>query len=644
MSNKQRTIIIMRPEDNKANSLIHKLKKNPHKLLLETIGETIPERIHKLNIDLLILFHIENFPQICKEIKDSPFLRDVPVLIFDNKPSEKRQLMAYKSGASDYIFEPILEETITLKVQNFLNTSQSIRQLESELSLSKFDKALNKLLEQELLLFSQIVEQSANSIMVTDLEGKIKFINTSFTDVTGYTFNEIIGKNSRILKSGKTPPGIYVDLWDTIKSGKIWSGELLNRKKNGELIWESVNITPLKDQNGITNNYLAINMDITEKKKYEEQIRESEESFRALSESQFEGIIVHKNNIILEINFAITSLFGYERDELFGSNLSTLFTKESYRKLLKEKAEESYELEGIRKDGSIFPLEIRAKDIPYMGSIVRIAAIRDITKLKTAMKEIQEQKNKLVESYLEAESLLLNILPEKVVTELRNHNVYDPVYYPSVSVMFSDFQNFTSLSEKMSPMELLVLLNMYFTEFDDIAEAKGLEKLKTIGDSFMCAGGIPEENQTHAIDCVLAGLEFMQHTEYMKEIRQEQGHPFWEMRLGIHTGPLVAGLVGSKKFAYDVWGDTVNTASRMENSGEIGKVNISGTTYDLVKDFFVCEYRGKIEVKNKKDGIEMYFVKGIKPELSFKGKMQRPNKEFKELYDKLKNTQKAEEE
>lgn len=174
--------------------------------------------------------------------------------------------MAYKSGASDYIFEPILEETITLKVQNFLNTSQSIRQLESELSLSKFDKALNKLLEQELLLFSQIVEQSANSIMVTDLEGKIKFINTSFTDVTGYTFNEIIGKNSRILKSGKTPPGIYVDLWDTIKSGKIWSGELLNRKKNGELIWESVNITPLKDQNGITNNYLAINMDITEKK------------------------------------------------------------------------------------------------------------------------------------------------------------------------------------------------------------------------------------------------------------------------------------------------------------------------------------------------------------------------------------------
>ncbi|MCB1159486.1 MAG: PAS domain S-box protein, partial [Leptospiraceae bacterium] len=413
MSNKQRTIIIMRPEDNKANSLIHKLKKNPHKLLLETIGETIPERIHKLNIDLLILFHIENFPQICKEIKDSPFLRDVPVLIFDNKPSEKRQLMAYKSGASDYIFEPILEETITLKVQNFLNTSQSIRQLESELSLSKFDKALNKLLEQELLLFSQIVEQSANSIMVTDLEGKIKFINTSFTDVTGYTFNEIIGKNSRILKSGKTPPGIYVDLWDTIKSGKIWSGELLNRKKNGELIWESVNITPLKDQNGITNNYLAINMDITEKKKYEEQIRESEESFRALSESQFEGIIVHKNNIILEINFAITSLFGYERDELFGSNLSTLFTKESYRKLLKEKAEESYELEGIRKDGSIFPLEIRAKDIPYMGSIVRIAAIRDITKLKTAMKEIQEQKNKLVESYLEAESLLLNILPEK---------------------------------------------------------------------------------------------------------------------------------------------------------------------------------------------------------------------------------------
>ncbi|HQK36931.1 MAG TPA: adenylate/guanylate cyclase domain-containing protein, partial [Bacteroidales bacterium] len=153
-------------------------------------------------------------------------------------------------------------------------------------------------------------------------------------------------------------------------------------------------------------------------------------------------------------------------------------------------------------------------------------------------------------------------------------------------------------------------------------EKYGIEKIKTIGDAYMCAGGIPEKNRTNPVDVVLAALEMQQ---YMREMKAQNAN-FWELRIGIHTGPVIAGVIGQKKYSYDIWGDTVNVASRMESSGEAGKVNISGQTYELVRDFFICEYRGKMPVKYKGE-IEMYFVKGIRPELSLNLKGM-PNQRF----------------
>ncbi|MBL7922624.1 MAG: adenylate/guanylate cyclase domain-containing protein, partial [Bacteroidia bacterium] len=179
--------------------------------------------------------------------------------------------------------------------------------------------------------------------------------------------------------------------------------------------------------------------------------------------------------------------------------------------------------------------------------------------------------------------------------------------FESVSVMFTDFKNFTQASEKLSPEELVEEINSCYSEFDRIITRHGLEKIKTIGDSYMCAGGLPVPNQTHAEDIIRAGLELQQFIEENKKKRAAMGLPFFELRLGIHSGPVVAGVVGSKKFAYDIWGDTVNTASRMESSGEIGKVNISGFTHSLISEKFACSYRGKIQAKNKGE-IDMYFV------------------------------------
>jgi class 3 adenylate cyclase len=175
--------------------------------------------------------------------------------------------------------------------------------------------------------------------------------------------------------------------------------------------------------------------------------------------------------------------------------------------------------------------------------------------------------------------------------------------------MFTDFKDFTKISEKLSATELVAELHYLFHAFDNIIHNHGLEKIKTIGDSYMAAGGLPVPNQTNAKDVVSAALEIVSFMESHKNQRKKEGKEIFEIRIGIHTGPVVAGIVGVKKFAYDIWGDTVNLASRMESSGEPGKINISGSTYELVKNDFTCTYRGKIQAKNKGE-VDMYFVEG----------------------------------
>lgn len=219
------------------------------------------------------------------------------------------------------------------------------------------------------------------------------------------------------------------------------------------------------------------------------------------------------------------------------------------------------------------------------------------------------QRNRISKEKHRSEELLLNILPEKTAAELKETGKAKTKRFESVSVLFTDFKNFTQASEELTPEELVEEINHCYSEFDRIVSKYGIEKIKTIGDSYMCAGGLPVPNNTHPFDIVAAALEMTRFIEKNKKERIEKGLPYFELRLGIHTGPVVAGIVGIKKFAYDIWGDTVNTASRMESSGEVGKLNISGATYELVKDKFTCIYRGKVEAKNK-GLIDMYFVEG----------------------------------
>tara|TARA_R110002051_G_scaffold4683_4_gene25986 strand:- start:22934 stop:24883 length:1950 start_codon:yes stop_codon:yes gene_type:complete len=222
---------------------------------------------------------------------------------------------------------------------------------------------------------------------------------------------------------------------------------------------------------------------------------------------------------------------------------------------------------------------------------------------------VKKSKNVLKKEKDRSESLLLNILPAEIAEELKEKGEAEARDFDLVSILFTDFKGFTEKSAELTAAELIGEINHCFKAFDHICEKYGIEKIKTIGDAFMAAGGLPVPSTDSVQNTVLAALE-MQSFMTQRFVDKETADGFtFEMRLGIHTGPVVAGIVGVKKFQYDIWGDTVNTAARMESSGTVGQVNISQHTYELLKDNkkFTFTHRGKIQAKGK-GKIDMYFV------------------------------------
>ena len=303
------------------------------------------------------------------------------------------------------------------------------------------------------------------------------------------------------------------------------------------------------------------------------------------------------------LRFAYYSLGNHEKAYEYSDSLVNfiLDRNEVERLALVTEMEAQHEVQ--MKEKEIEALEQQKADVDRENTRQRVVIVSSILGLIMLMflgfSTIKEKRR--------SDELLLNILPHSVAEELKKTGKATAQRYESVTVLFTDFVDFSKVSEQVSAEVLVEMIDEYFSAFDKIISTYGLEKVKTIGDSYMAAGGIPEPTAEHAAQVVQAALEMQQHVAALKRRKSKEGKPYFDTRIGVHTGSVVAGVVGIKKFAYDIWGDTVNIAARLEKASEAGKVNISEKTYDLVKDRFNCTHRGKIPIKNLGE-IDMYFV------------------------------------
>jgi len=280
--------------------------------------------------------------------------------------------------------------------------------------------------------------------------------------------------------------------------------------------------------------------------------------------------------------------------------------------------------------GSLCVVDFEPRGITFeQGEAMRRLGRQVVTllELRRSLLQLQQTKHELQDQREKSERLLGKIFPASVAHDLKEDQRASARFYNSATILFADFVGFTKLAENMAPKELIEQLDGFFSALDEIAERHGLEMLKTIGDAYMCAGGIPEVSRTHTVDSCLAALEMQHLIARMNRDRAKFRLPLWDLRVGLHTGPVIAGVVGRRKYIYDVWGDAVNVASRMESAGAVGKINISEQVYQRTKELFEFEPRGSVEAKNK-GPLEMYFLLRIKAALAKDQDGFLPNEAF----------------
>ncbi len=244
--------------------------------------------------------------------------------------------------------------------------------------------------------------------------------------------------------------------------------------------------------------------------------------------------------------------------------------------------------------------------------------------LKSALDTLHKEKEK-------SEQFLQNVLPLQIADEWLKHGKVTPRYCQDVTVGFTDFVGFTQATSASEPGHLVATLNEFFSRFDELCSSLGLDRLKTIGDSYMFCCGVTERQRAHAAFACLGALQFMRAVSEVNDRRRQDGLDPWAMRVGLHSGPVMAGVVGETRFSYDIWGDTVNVSSRLEQASDPNRINISDATHHRVKNFFECTPRGQVEAKNK-GMLGMYWLDRIKPQYSADDKGLEPNRKLLAIF------------
>lgn len=524
----------------------------------------------------------------------------------------------------------LLKKRIDDQRNDILNEKQSV-DLHREELLTQAEHLQE--LNVELERLSLVVSKTDTAVAIADHKGRFTFVNQGFVNLFGYSLAELIDQvGADIFKAGKSMNILpMLERAVDLKQALNYTSAIVT--KSGESKWVKTTLNPIFDERGKIKQYIMLETDVTELKIINDKLKKIS---LVASKTSNSVIIFDKDGNFDWVNGGFHNMYGYTRNEfveIVGKNISDFCKhdgmQELFDQVLKEKQSISYSSTFVDrfevhkwKQTNITPIYSERGEIKNY-----IIVESDISRIKEVEQKMQEEKEK-------ADRLLLNILPEETAEELKTKGKATPRFYRSASVLFADIQDFTKLAENLTPEELVHDLQSYFSRFDDAVSKYYVEKIKTMGDAFLCVGGIPMRNKSHPFDTILVGLRLQRIIKELGKEREESGRRALQLRIGIHSGPIIAGVVGKQKMTYDIWGDTVNIAKRIESACVPGMVNVSASTYDIIKDYFECEHRGKILAKHK-GHIDMYFVHKIKPEFSENSDGINPNQYFKEMLAQL---------
>jgi urea ABC transporter urea binding protein len=468
--------------------------------------------------------------------------------------------------------------------------------------------------------YRSVIAAMAEGIILYKADGKLSAWNKAAERILGMSTEQMMGWTAidprwrTIRENGSAFPGELHPAMVTLRTGKPQSNVVMGvQKPDGTLTWISINSQPLF-QPGEAKPYAVVTSlsDFTERKQVEEALRNAEERYRSIFENIGEGLFqVTPEGQFLSANPALAQIYGYDSPEELIEKITDvnqqLYVEKSRRAIFLSRLQTyntvtNFVSQVYRKDGNLIWISENAhvvrdaegKELYYEGSVV------DITVRKVWEEALRYQREC-------TEQLLLNILPEPIAQRLKLQESTIADSFASVTVLFADLINFTETSSRIPATKLVKLLNKIFSEFDRLSEKHGLEKIKTIGDAYMVVGGLPMHRTDHAEAIAEMALDMQKQITRFKGI---DGKPF-RLRIGINTGPVVAGIIGTKKFTYDLWGDTVNVASRMESQGIAGRIQVTANTYKQLKDKYLFEKRGIIPVKGKGEMVT-YWLTGRK--------------------------------
>ena len=537
--------------------------------------------------------------------------------------TERKQAQEALERANQQLETKVEERTGALKESNHLLMTEISERQRVEIALRKSEAELRALFE-----------AMTDVITVFDAQGRYVKILSTNSEVLYSPTSELIGKSvyeilppqqanlfminiQRVLNTHETVNIEYSLLignnqnnnQNSQGSNSIWgiSCEVPNQNSlstipyphspilNPNEVWFAANISPLPD-----NCVIWVARNITERKRVLDALQKAEEKYRSIFENTAEGIFqTTPDGRFLSANPALVRMYGYESEIELKIKMTDigkqLYVQPNHRAefiaaVEKNGSISNFESEVYRADGSVIWTSENSRVVRnFEGDILYYeGTVQDITKRKyveTALRLEQEK----------SERLLLNILPIKIAEKLKQNQHPIAKRYDNVTILFADIVDFTGFSARISPNELVEMLNQIFSAFDQLTQEHNLEKIKTIGDSYMVVGGLPAIRDDHAEAIAKMAIDMQQ---VIQEFYNDRGEPF-QIRIGINSGPVVAGVIGIKKFIYDLWGDTVNVASRMEASGIPGKIQVTQATYKLLKNKFLFERRGYIPVRGR---------------------------------------------